>query len=48
MLPNDSNPMFKENLSILLSAFHAGSRVTISVDGCEGADMRVIAINVDK
>ena len=42
------NPLFKENLSILLSAFHTDSKVTISVDGCEGNDMRVIAVSINK
>ncbi len=49
MLPdNVSNPLFKENLSLLLSAFHSNSTVTISVDGCEGLDMRVIAVSLEK
>ncbi len=51
MLPHteqNPNPLFKENLSLLLSAFHTGTKVTISVDGCEGNNMRVISVSIDK
>ena len=34
-MKKDTNLLFEENLSILLSAFHSGSKVLIYTEGCE-------------
>ena len=39
-------PLFKENLSMLLSAFHARSKVSLYVDGCLGANMHLKVVAV--
>ena len=44
MSPN--TPLFKENLSVLLSAFHSRSKVQLYVDGCAGDAMSLKAVAV--
>lgn len=31
---SNSTPLFKENLSVLLSAFHAGTQAVLVINGC--------------
>jgi len=38
----------KENLSVLLSAFHAQTKVRLYVDGCIGNNMRLQAVSIQK
>lgn len=40
--------LFRENMSVLLSAFHAGSKVGLFVNGCWGTDMRLKAVSTYK
>lgn len=48
LMSSTGNNMFKENLSILLSAFHATSNVQLSIDGCNGSHINLIAVGVYK
>ncbi|GLX80229.1 hypothetical protein tinsulaeT_35690 [Thalassotalea insulae] len=41
-------PLFEENLSVLLSAFHANSKVRLYVDGCAGQHMKLKAVAIEK
>ena len=41
-------PLFQENLSVLLSAFHAESKVRLYVDGCLGSSMYLKAVRIEK
>jgi hypothetical protein len=46
-MPN-SHLLFRENLSILLSAFHTNSKVRLYVDGCIGQQMHLKAVSIQK
>ncbi len=46
MLLPTSNLLFKENVSILLSAIHAQSNVTIYVEGCQGSHIKFLSVSV--
>jgi len=46
-MPQD-NLLFRENLSVLLSAFHADSNVRLIVDGCLGSSMHLKAVRIEK
>ena len=46
-MPND-HVWLEENLSVLLSAFHAQAKVRLYVDGCVGNNMRLQAVSVQK
>lgn len=44
-----SNPMLKEMMAILLSAYHAGTKVNLYVDGCiSPTAMRLKAVSLSK
>lgn len=45
---NLAHPMLKENLSILLSAFHTNSKVRLYVDGCINSDLHLKAVAIEK
>lgn len=45
---DSSHKLFKENLSVLLSAFHASEKVRLYVDGCDGVSMKLMAVSVEK
>ena len=47
MMPS-STPLFKENLSVMLSALHAGAQVGLYVEGCHGDSMYLKAVSVSK
>jgi len=42
------HPMFKENLAVFLSAFHANSKVRLVVDGCISTAMWLKAVRIEK
>ena len=46
MEPN--TPLFKENVSFLLSAFHAQSKVSLYVDGCIGTSIHLKAVTLKR
>jgi hypothetical protein len=46
-MPSDHS-MLKENLSVLVSAFHSNAKVRLYVDGCIGAQMYLKAVSLEK
>jgi hypothetical protein len=43
-----NTPLFKENLSVLLSAFHTNTKIRLYVDGCRGNSMHLKAVGMSK
>lgn len=43
---SSNTPLFNENLSILLSAFHTKTKVKFYIDGCLGNDMYLKAVGI--
>lgn len=41
-----NNPLFDQNLTVLLSAFHAGSKVEFYFDGCFGGVINLKAVAI--
>ena len=46
-MPSD-HALLKENLSVLLSAFHTETKVRLYVDGCIGNNMHLQAVMIQK
>ena len=41
-------PLFEQNYSMLLSAYHAGHKVGLYVDGCDGSNIRLKAVRLKR